>query len=106
MTSIDQLLRIVKVQEVDLFFTEKGFSRKYIYDKIIRPNFFVGTKRTYYRLLDKNAKAELKKRGIDWRDELENNKPTDYQALMEILKNKDPLDIATYHKMLKDGGKH
>ena len=97
----NQLIKVIKIQEIDVFFTKKGFSRKYIHNKIIEPNFFIGRK-TYYNYLGINAKAKMTKLGLDWKEETERLQASNYKQLMEALKDKDPLALETYHQMLKD----
>lgn len=99
----NQLLKIIKIQEIDIFFTKKGFTREFIHSELIYPNFFI-SRSTYYEYLRVNAKAKLTKKGIDWKLELDkiSSNNYNYNQLMDILKDKNPLSLETYHQMLKD----
>lgn len=101
----NQLLRIARIQQIDLFFTEKGFSRTYIHEKIIYPTFFM-TSRSYYEYLRVNAKKLLReKHGIDWEQELKKHKPVDYLKIMEQMATIDLLQVPEYLMMLQEGAK-
>ena len=104
------LLKVCRIQEIDLFFTERGFSRSYIYKKIVYPNFFL-TRDTYYNYLGMNAKARLKTKGFDWRKELDAVVPINYVQLMKELSGKsifqeNKFNPADYTDMIREGCKH
>ncbi len=106
-----KLLKIARIQEIDLFFTERGFSRSYIHKKLIMPNFFL-SKRTYYNYLSINAKQKLRAMGVDWEKELADIRPVDYMAIMEQLKHRSLLESDTklssedFTKIISEGCKH
>ncbi len=104
------LLKACRVQEIDMFFTEKGFSRTYIHKKILQPTFFI-SKRTYYVYLGVNAKRKLKERyDIDWKVELAKQEPFDYIGVMKNLKDafkaESRMNNQDYIDMVRDGSIH
>jgi len=105
------LLKVCRIQEIDLFFTERGFSRSYIFKTIIYPNFFI-SKATYYVYLGINAKSKLREKGINWKKELDALVPVNYTQLMKELSGKSLFHDLTkskfedYDKMVKEGCKH
>ncbi|MBN2668775.1 MAG: hypothetical protein JXR60_06055 [Bacteroidales bacterium] len=105
------LLKACRVQEIDMFFTDRGFSRTFIHKKILQPNFFI-SKRTYYRFLGVNAKRILKERfELDWKVELAKQEPFDYIGIMKNLKdafdkNESRTSKSEYDDMVKEGSIH
>jgi len=86
-----KLLRILWVQEIDLFFTQLGFSRAAIFRRIIFTTFFINQK-TYHTYLGVNAKKLLKERyGIDWNTEKDNYRPVNFLSIMDDFKKKNQL---------------
>lgn len=78
----NQLLRIARVQQIDLFFTSKGFARETIYKRLIFPAFII-SRRSYNEYLTINAKKELRERyNIDWQTELKKLRVIDFDKLM------------------------
>jgi hypothetical protein len=105
MMTKNHLLLITRVQEIDLFFTEKGFSRKYIHSKIIYPSFFI-SERTYFKQLSVNSKKILREKyNLDWEKELNKHRNLDYIRIMEQLKSVDLLEVPEYLLMLHEGAR-
>ncbi|MDD2984686.1 MAG: hypothetical protein PHQ74_15005 [Crocinitomicaceae bacterium] len=101
----NKLLLIIRMQEIDLFFTEKGFSRDWLHQQVIFPSFFV-SKRSYARFLTINAKKQLREiYGLDWEKELKKYKAVNYMFIMEQLEGIDLLEIPDYLLMLQKGAK-
>gem|GEM_PF-5608974 len=103
-------MKVCRIQEIDLFFTERGFSRSYIYKTIIYPNFFI-SKRTYYEYLTINAKQKLTDTGINWRVELSRIVPVNYTQLMKDMRANpifkvEEINSNDYSDMVKEGCKH
>jgi hypothetical protein len=99
------LLRIARIQQIDLFFTDRGFSKKYVHKKIIYPTYFI-SERTYFRYMEMNAKKMLRENfGVDWEQELNQHKPIDIVRLMDHLKGVDLLQVPEYLLMLQEGAK-
>ena len=99
----NQLLRIARIQEIDLFFTARGFSREFIYNRMIYPTYLI-SKRSYQDYLNVNAKRILREQhNINWRDELAKLKPVDANRLMEQSKEMDLLQVPEYLLLLQDG---
>ena len=93
--SKQKLLRILWVQEIDLFFTGLGFTRQAIFDKIIFKTFFIDRK-TYSNYLGVNAKKELKERyGIDWKTQKDNYRPVNFLQIMDDFKRTGQLSVDT-----------
>ncbi len=83
------LLKIARIQQIDMALTTKGLSRQTVYKRIIYPSFFIA-KRTYYNYLDVNAKKELREvHGLDWETALKKLEPINYIKLMEEIKSTD-----------------
>ncbi|HRO75604.1 MAG TPA: hypothetical protein PLP27_05610 [Crocinitomicaceae bacterium] len=101
----NQLLRIARIQQIDLFFTERGFSREFIHDRMVYPTFLI-SKRSYNTYLTINAKKILReKHGIDWEQELSKLQPVDFNKMMEWYKDVDLLQVPEYLLMLQEGAK-
>ena len=104
------LLKACRIQEIDIFFCGKGFSRTFIHREILQPNFFV-SKRRYYTLLGVNAKIKLKEKfGIDWKTEL-SKEPFDYIGVMKNLesafeKSESRISKEEYLDIIKEGSIH
>lgn len=76
------LLRVIRIQEIDLFFTGKGFAREFIFTNIIYPHFFI-SRRSYYNFLNLNAKKDLKDNfGLEWKSEMSKYKLINYTEFM------------------------
>lgn len=56
----NRLLKIARIQEITLEHTSKGVTQEWVFENIIKPTYFIN-KRTYYKYLAVNAKADLKK---------------------------------------------
>lgn len=83
--SFNKLIRILWVQEVDLYFSSKGYKRTYIHEKIIERTFFISYK-TYSAYLGINAKKQIKQHyGIDWNKEKMKHKPVNFFQIMKDL---------------------
>ena len=54
------LIKMIKVQDITLEHTARGVPQEWVYNNVIKPNFFI-SRMTYYKYLRCNAKAELKK---------------------------------------------
>lgn len=101
----NQLLRIARIQQIDLFFTERGFSREFVHARMIYPTFLL-SKRSYYDYLSINAKKILRdKHNINWEQELSKLKPVDFNKIMEQFKEFDLLQVPEYLLMLQEGAK-
>lgn len=101
------LLKVCRIQEIVIFFSEKGFTKTYIYEKFVKPHFFI-SKKTYSNYMGINAKKKLKDMyNLDWKVELTNLKPVDYIGLMDELKRSTPFKIpfpeGEYDQMVKEG---
>jgi len=59
-TRANLLRRIIRIQDITLEHTRKGVTQEWVYQNLIKPIYFID-KRTFYRYLATNAKAELKK---------------------------------------------
>jgi hypothetical protein len=101
----NQLLRIARIQQIDVFFTERGFSREYIHRRMIYPTFLI-SKRSYNEYLGINAKRILReKHHLNWEDELEKLQPVDFNKLMKYYRELDLLQVPEYLLMLQDSTK-
>ena len=87
------LLRIARIQQIDVALTSYGLTRVWIFKNVIWPNWFI-QKRTYYNYLDVNAKKELRDRyGLDWEEELKKYVPLNYTSLIEEMGTKEFYDV-------------
>jgi hypothetical protein len=60
MTHILTLKKIVEVQEITLREKRRGASQQWVYEHLIKDQYFISYS-TYNRYLSRNAKAELRK---------------------------------------------
>lgn len=98
----NQLLRIIRIQQIDLFFTQRGFSREYIYNRMIYPTYLI-SKRCYNDYLGIPAKKQFKERYcLDWEEELNKIKPIDINRIMEQYKELDLLQVPEYLLLLQE----
>lgn len=64
--------RIIKIQNITLEHKEKGATQKWIYENVIRPQFFI-SRSTYYKYLGSEAKRLLKQIHVSEKQQLELN---------------------------------
>jgi len=61
------LLKILNIQEITKKYTDKGVTKIWIYKNIIYPNFFISYV-TFFNYLNTNARKELRKFEVDWKE--------------------------------------
>lgn len=54
------LRKIIRVQEITLQHTRKGVTQKWVFENLIKDQFYIQNERTYYQYLALNAKKLLK----------------------------------------------
>lgn len=98
----NQLLRIARIQQIDMFFTKRGFSREYIFNRMIYPTYLI-SRRSYNNYLAINVKRILReKHRLDWKEELNKLQPVDFTSMMIAYKELDLLQVPEYLLMLQD----
>lgn len=55
----NHLRKVIRVQEIYLRYSDQGCTNEYIFNKLIRPNFFI-SRSTFYEYLATPASKELK----------------------------------------------
>lgn len=110
MESKPLLLKMCRIQQIELCLTRAGVSRDWIHREVIYPNFFIGRK-TYYKYLNTNAKKALRDGyGVNWEEELNRLKPINYMQLMREVESQgifnfeeEPLTAEQKMDVIKNG---
>lgn len=110
MDSKPLLLKMCRIQQIEICLTRAGVSRDWIHREVIYPNWFISRK-TYYKYLNTNAKKLLRdKYNIDWEVELARLTPINYMQLMREVESQgifnfeeEPLTAEQKMEVLKKG---
>lgn len=91
------LRKVCRIQEITKFFTDKGLKTEYVYEKVIRPHFYIG-RTTFFKYLKLPAEQALYQRhGVDY--QAARWKGVNYLTLMDTMASKDLLELGLIHEV-------